>query len=464
MVRSFIGYFRNQHGDRFQELNPGGGKAKPKGVYLRDVISEYLENSREKIRRLHESTDKNVREGLDHAFQEIAKVVSQLELPWIIVLYYEFLTREICVAFSTMDGRVSAKESRFIQYLLDQVSRVADEYHHAVIDQLHPSAPDKLEKLFQELDALVGLDEVKAKIKQAANFAKAQQMRVAQGLRPIPTSYHAVFTGRPGTGKTTVARLLGRIYRCLGVLKKGHLVECDRSSLVAEYVGQTAIKTNRVIDSALDGILFIDEAYTLVREDESFGQEAIDTLLKRMEDDRERLIVIVAGYPQEMEAFVHSNPGLHSRFNRFVAFADYSPQELSRIFAQICRQHGLQLTPALKEKTLHYFNLEHRARGENFGNARLARNCFEKVINAQAGRLARTNQYDPKSLSTLEAEDLDSPEADQAVKEHREHKGHYVVHCHHCQAVYRWTPDMTFIDAQCTACEQIYNCEFGEPA
>lgn len=463
MVRTFIGYFRSQHKDRFQTLNQGVAHPKPKGLYLQDAITDYLDHSREKIKQLHESTDKNVRAGLEHAFQDIAKVISQLELPWIVLLYYEFLTREICEAFSTMDGRVSAKESRFIQYLLDEVSRVAYEYHNAVIDHLHPSAPDKLDKLFQELDALVGLEDVKTKVKQTANFAKVQQMRVTQGLRAIPTSYHAVFTGRPGTGKTTVARLLGRIYRCLGVLKKGHLVECDRSSLVAEYVGQTAPKTNRIIDSALDGILFIDEAYTLVRETESFGQEAIDTLIKRMEDERERLIVIVAGYPQEMEEFVHSNPGLHSRFNRFIPFPDYAPQELARIFAQMCRRHGLQLTPDLKEKTLHYFILEHQERGENFGNARLARNCFEKVINAQASRLAKSDQYDTKSLATLEATDLVSAAAEQAMNQHRRKGGQYVIHCHHCRQVYRWSPEMNIIDAQCTECEEIYNCEFGQP-
>ena len=189
-----------------------------------------------------------------------------------------------------------------------------------------------LGKALGELDDLIGMRTIKAKVHQTADFAKVQQWRLARGLKPIPTSYHAVYTGRPGTGKTTVARLMGRIYQALGILKKGHVVECDRASLVAEYVGQTAIKTHQIIDSALDGILFIDEAYTLAKQDQDFGQEAIDTLLKRMEDDRERLIVIVAGYSDEMETFVQSTPGLkagspglwHSRIMNLRSFVVFS--------------------------------------------------------------------------------------------------------------------------------------------
>ena len=279
-------------------------------------------------------------------------------------------------------------------------------------------------------------------------------------MKPIATSYHSVYTGNPGTGKTTVARLMGRIYKSLGVLKRGHLVECDRSALVAEYVGQTAPRTNAVVDSALDGILFIDEAYSLVKEHEDFGAEAIETLLKRMEDNRDRLIVIVAGYPGEMKRFTDSNPGLHSRFARFIEFPDYSPQELCRIFSLMCRKNGLSLSSELKEKALHHFHHLSLARSENFGNARLVRNCFEAVINAQATRLAGESQIDTQALTLLDARDLESP-SDPFREEYRRSGKGYVVRCEHCEQVYSWTPDLEMTEGQCTGCAKTYNCEFG---
>src|SRR5439155_1264325 len=218
---------------------------------------------------------------------------------------------------------------------------------------------------------------------------------------------------------------MGRIYKSLGILKKGHLIECDRSALVAEYVGQTAPRTNAMIDSALDGILFIDEAYSLIKEGEDFGQEVIETLLKRMEDNRDRLIVIVAGYPEEMTRFIHSNPGLHSRFARFIEFPDYSSLELCRIFGQMCRKNGLSLTPRLKEKIIHHFHYLTEHPAENFGNARLVRNTFESAINAQATRLANSAKLDAQSLSTLEEQDLISP-VDAALEKYRQSRGAYV--------------------------------------
>jgi SpoVK/Ycf46/Vps4 family AAA+-type ATPase len=239
-----------------------------------------------------------------------------------------------------------------------------------------------LEQVLRELDELVGIASVKEKVRQLANFAKVQQMRVAKGLAPIASSYHAVYTGNPGTGKTTVARLMARIYKSLGILRKGHLVECDRSALVAEYVGQTAPRTNAVIDRALDGVLFIDEAYSLVKSQEDFGDEAIETLLKRMEDNRDRLIVIVAGYPHEMERFVRSNPGLQSRFSRFIEFPDYSAHELCRIFGLMCRRNGMVLSPALREKVVHHFQFLWENRTEHFRQCppcpELLRNCNQR--------------------------------------------------------------------------------------
>ena len=230
---------------------------------------------------------------------------------------------------------------------------------------------------------------------------------------------------------------------------------------MAEYVGQTAVKTNAIIDRALDGILFIDEAYTLAKQQQDFGQEAIDTLLKRMEDDRDRLIVIVAGYPDEMETFIHSNPGLHSRFNRFIGFPDYSAQELCHIFSLFCRKNDLRLVPELKERLIHHFTHLHEQREDHFGNARLVRNCFEEVVNAQANRLSLTTDPDPDLLINLIESDLSTP-ALKAMEAYKQKVGRYQIHCPSCQELFSWTPEMNISKAECTKCLSIYNCEFGE--
>ena len=220
-------------------------------------------------------------------------------------------------------------------------------------------------------------------------------------------SYHCVFTGNPGTGKTTVARIIASIYKDLGILKKGHLVETDRSGLVAEYVGQTAIKTNKIVDSALDGALFIDEAYSLVQgAKEDFGQEAISTLLKRMEDDRNRLVVILAGYGTEMQTFIDSNPGLQSRFNRYIHFPDYTANELEQIFLLNAKnnQYTLDDEALMKLEDSMSSVVEHK--DKNFGNARFVRNLFEKSIQNQAMRLSSQPNITEEILSKITAEDL----------------------------------------------------------
>ena len=258
-----------------------------------------------------------------------------------------------------------------------------------------------------ELDSLIGLDSVKKEVQTLTNFIKIQQKRAEQGLKSSSVSYHCVFTGNPGTGKTTVARIVADIYKNLGVLKKGHLVETDRAGLVAEYVGQTAVKTNKIIDSALDGVLFIDEAYSLVGGGESdYGKEAIATLLKRMEDDRDRLVVILAGYTKDMKQFIDSNPGLQSRFNRYIEFPDYTPEELYQIFALNLKKYDYHVTDDAKVALQHFFEDAVAYKDANFGNGRFVRNVFEKVLERQANRLASETNLTTERLSEITVEDL----------------------------------------------------------
>ena len=262
---------------------------------------------------------------------------------------------------------------------------------------------------YQELDELIGLEAVKKEVRTLANFVKVQKQRETQGLKTPKMSYHLVFTGSPGTGKTTVARIVARIYKDLGVLKKGHMVETDRSGLVAEYVGQTAMKTNAIVDSALNGVLFIDEAYALVPEGgggRDYGQEAISTLLKRMEDDRDKLVVIIAGYTNEMKRFIDSNPGLQSRFNRYINFPDYTGKELFDIFCMYTRKNQYQMTPDAAKYMKEFFDYAVAHKDRNFGNARFARNVFEKSIQSQANRLSKEKNVTAEQLQTLTLDDV----------------------------------------------------------
>lgn len=271
--------------------------------------------------------------------------------------------------------------------------------------QAEPS-PSKLKSSTSELDTLVGLASVKEEIKTLSNFIKIQQKRKEQGLKSSSVSYHCVFTGNPGTGKTTVARIVAQIYKDLGILSKGHLVETDRAGLVAEYVGQTAVKTNKIIDSALDGVLFIDEAYSLIGTGQDYGKEAIATLLKRMEDNRDRLVVILAGYSKEMQDFINTNPGLQSRFNRYIDFPDYSAEELLQIFEKNVEKFDYKLQKEALVAMSEYFQHAVENKDANFGNARFVRNIFEKTLEKQANRLSTDPDLDTNELTLITLADL----------------------------------------------------------
>lgn len=259
----------------------------------------------------------------------------------------------------------------------------------------------------EELKELIGLESVKEEVSNLNNLLKMQKLRESRGLKATQVSYHCIFTGNPGTGKTTVARILARIYKELGIIKRGQLIETDRSGLVAEYVGQTAVKTNAIIDSALDGVLFIDEAYSLVQGGPGdFGKEAISTLLKRMEDDRERLIVILAGYSREMEDFINSNSGLQSRFSRYINFPDYDIEELNQIFNLQLAKNQYVIDAEAKDKVWSLIENDYNQKDQNFGNARYVRNLFERIISNQSNRLATMGTLSDDMLMRIVEQDI----------------------------------------------------------
>ena len=233
-----------------------------------------------------------------------------------------------------------------------------------------------------------------------------QEEREKHDLKNSQVSYHCVFTGSPGTGKTTIARLVSRIYKHLGVLSKGHLVETDRSGLIAEYAGQTPVKVNAKVDAALDGVLFIDEAYALVGDNDDYGNEAVATILKRMEDDRGRLVLIVAGYQENMKEFINANPGLKSRFNRYIEFPDYTPKELLSIFELFCKNAEYRLTAQAKKKMLEHFKKLYDEKDDKFGNGRLVRNMFEQAIENQSNRLVNVKNLTKRKLTTIALKDI----------------------------------------------------------
>jgi hypothetical protein len=328
------------------------------------------------------------------------------------------------------------------------------------------SSSDLLAEALAELDALIGLANIKDEVRTLANFLKVQAKRKAANLPTAELSLHTIFGGNPGTGKTTVARILGKIFGAMGVLKRGHLVETDRSGLVAEYAGQTGPKTHKKIDEALDGVLFIDEAYTLIAADgdDAYGHEAVQTLLKRMEDDRDRLVVILAGYPAEMEQLLESNPGLSSRFSRRLDFPDYAPLELAQIFGQMCQKNQYRLDAAVRAGVILGLDWLHAQRDEHFGNGRAVRNLFEDVIRRQANRIAELAELTVDQLSMLDPADVvipQCPAADWASLTAAAVR--FRLTCRHCRHGKDAPQKFLGLSVTCPKCRQDFVAEWGEP-
>ncbi|WP_298309870.1 AAA family ATPase [uncultured Aquimarina sp.] len=325
-----------------------------------------------------------------------------------------FLYR-IASLITKADGTISEEETTLLKKINGKLQHPKEKLEG--VKQTEIDENETLDDVMDELNELIGLDNIKTSVKELSNFLKVQKLREEKGLKNVNNSLHSVFMGPPGTGKTTVARLVSKIYKHLGYLEKGHLVETDRTGMVAGYVGQTALKVEEVIKTSLDGVLFIDEAYSLAKDNKKdFGNEAVEVLLKKMEDHRDQLVVIVAGYPDEMEEFIESNPGLQSRFNRYFTFDHYKPKELIGIFELFCLKNDFVLADEAKEKLEFIFDKLYEKRHKSFGNARVARNLFEKIIEYQANRIVSITPLTEELLKTIVEDDI--PPVNQTVDDY----------------------------------------------
>jgi len=368
-------------------------------LHLRDSINRRMDLIISGVKNINSEPDKKIRTlqflisyDLEHETKYADRMSS---------LFYEFAQ---CLLKA--DGVIDGGEEGKLKNISDLIQRM--QHSKITFSGKASEGEETIEQVMEKINALVGMENIKEEIKSFINFVNIRSERDKRKLPVTPLSLHTVFYGPPGTGKTTIARLLGRVYKALGLLKSGHLVETDRAGLVAGYVGQTAIKTDELVNKAKDGVLFIDEAYTLIPENSAndFGRESVDTILKRMEDMREGFAVIAAGYTDEMERFINSNPGLKSRFSRYFYFNHYTPDELIKIFNIFADNVEFKLSSdaadKLKELIIHFYNI----RSRNFGNARFVRNVFDKIVQNQADRLASLASLTNELLCEVTAEDI----------------------------------------------------------
>jgi len=366
-------------------------------------------------------------------------------------------------AIATM--KEDAGEVRAATQLNSQPStqRKAKSISGHIAAEMRPNLDDAL----KELNDLIGLASIKYEVRTLVNYLRLQQRRGEAGLSDTEVSLHMVFTGNPGTGKTSVARILGKILGAMGILQKGQLVETDRSGLVAGYMGQTGPKANAKIDEALDGVLFIDEAYGLVEHEseDAFGNEAVQILLKRAEDDRRRLVVIMAGYPDEMEKLLKTNPGLISRFNRVLAFEDYSPLELAQIFGSLCAKNRYKLANGTRAKLLLGFTELHERRDRYFGNGRVVRNVFEQAIRRMANRIADIRALSVEQLTLFEADDIEFKDLPRGIKLEYGDEGpwRFRIICPACEHASKSRGSYLGKKVRCPKCGYDFLSEWGEP-